>query len=187
VFGHRRAARTANSAPLPPTPDLVVREAEQIVCQAWEQVLLERGGRMESAVQSALANCDTARRLVAEAQRGGHADEISAADANLREALDVARRSSLAAERIRDTVRVELYLLARALEQRRCAALADQAGGAGPGAGADPDASMGTSAREPRSAEAPGRRARGPARLVRRLIRACTTGRRRREQRRSHV
>jgi uncharacterized membrane protein YccC len=131
LFGYRRTGRTRNGTALPPpTPDRAaresIREAEQIVCQVWESVLLERGGRMESAVLAAHTNCHTAYGLLAEAQRGGDPGEMSAASANLHEALDVARRSVLAAERVRETLSAELDLLTRASEQRRRPDFADQ-------------------------------------------------------------
>ncbi len=48
MFGYRWAARWANGlAPRSSKPDLVVCEAEQIVCEAWESLLQERGCRME--------------------------------------------------------------------------------------------------------------------------------------------
>jgi hypothetical protein len=123
MFGYRRAARAANRAALPSSmPDRVVWEAEEIVCQAWESVLLERGARMESAVQAALARCHTAYQLLREATADGDLDAISAAGACLDATLDLARRSSLAAELIRDTLQTELDLLTRTIEQHAGAA-----------------------------------------------------------------
>jgi hypothetical protein len=183
MFGYRRPARLSDGTALPsPMPDLVVCEAEQIVCQAWESVLMDRGGRMESMVQAARANCHTASRLMGEAQRGGDPDELSTAGANLREALDVTHRSALAAQRVRDALSAELDLLTRALEQRWHAGLADQTGLAGPVASAGPGEPLCALARDPRFRTAPHRRAQDPARLLRlfgRLIRACARGRRR--------
>jgi len=178
MFGYRRTARWANGlTPRSSKPALVVCEAEQIVCQEWESLLRDRGCRMETAVQTALANGRTAYRLADEAQHGGDPDEIRAATANLREALEVARRSVLAAQRVREALRAELDLLARSSGQRRCAAHADQSGLAE--AGADEGEPPRAPAREVRFRAVTRDRARGAARLLRRLIRACATGWRR--------
>jgi predicted nucleic acid-binding Zn ribbon protein len=178
MFRYRRAGRAPYGVePPPPAPDYVVcdavREAEEIVSRAWESELLGRGERMESVVQAALENCHSAYRQVAAAQRGGDAGTISAARTNLHEALDVARRSSAAAQRVRDALRVELNLLTHTRAERERAALANKLAQVEPGATAQPGEPTGAPAREPRIVAMASRLVKGPARLIRRLIRSA--------------
>src|SRR6202044_789900 len=46
-----------------------VLEAENIVCGAWEQLLLKRRDHMESALEAAFVHCDTAYQYLAAAGR----------------------------------------------------------------------------------------------------------------------
>jgi hypothetical protein len=182
MFRYRRAGRAPYGAEPPPlAPDYVVcdavREAEEIVSRAWEAELLARGERMESVVQAALENCHSAYQQVAAAQRGGDPGTISAARTNLHEALDVARRSSAAAQRIRDALRVELNLLTRTRAEQARAALTDQLDRVGPGATAQPAEPTGAPARAPRIVAVASRLVRRPARLIRRLIKRRSSNR----------
>ena len=163
MFRYGRPGRTAHGVVVAPGHMAcdAVCDAEGIVRRAWEAVLLDRAQRMESAVQAARDNYEAADRLATEAQRGGDPEEISAAYANLREAVEAARRTSSAALRIRPRLLAELDLLARAAKDRARSALTDQ-----------PVEPATVPAPAPRSAP-PSRLRRGPARWIRRLLRAC--------------
>ena len=185
MFRYRRTGRVPYGVESPlPAPEYVVcdavREAEEIVSRAWEKELLNRGDRMDSVVQAALETCQSAYQQVAAARRGGDPGAISAARANLREALDVARRSSAAAQRIREALSTELNLLNRTRQERARAALADAFGQLGAEAAAQAGEREPTSAppREHRAVATASRLVRVPVRLIWRLLSACSPGRR---------
>jgi len=173
MFRYGRTARTTRGVMLAPdhTACDAVCDAEGIVRRAWEAVLLDQAERMESAVQAARDNYQAADRLATEAQRGGDPGEMSAAYANLREAVEVARKSLSAALRVRPRLSAELDLLTRTAEDHARAALTDQP--------ASVAARMTTQPAEPAALPAPAPRSappsclrRGPARWIRRLLRA---------------
>lgn len=180
MFRYGRPGRPAREAPtlLPAAhPDCdTVCEAEQIVRRAWEAILLDRSHRMESAIQTALANRDSAERLMILARFDGDPSQISAAGTHLREATELARRNTSAAEHIRRWVRSELDLLARAQVQQARAAPAGQEDRRGAQTAARPGTPADVHARFPRIAAA--RRLRGLARWTGRLVRARTGARR---------
>lgn len=180
MFRYSRPGRPARGAPTPfpaAHPDCdTVCEAEQTVRRAWEAILLDRSHRMESAIQTALANRDSAERLMIMARFNGDPSQISAAGTNLREATELARRNTSAAEHIRRWVRSELDLLVRAQMQQARAAPASQEDRRGPQTAARPGTPADVYARFPRIAAA--RRLRGLARWTRRLVRARIAARR---------
>ena len=185
MFRYGRAGRVARDATLhSPAPDHVVCDAvcdaEQIVRRAWEATLLDRARRMESAVQAALANRDTADLLMTMARCNGDPGEIDTARANLHEATDLARRSSAAAQRIRHALLPELDLLARTHEQHACTAAADYADRPGLEPTAQPREPAAVPAWVRRFAAPRPRLLRGPAWWIGRLVRACATARRQR-------
>jgi len=177
MFRYRRADRAAGGAVLPATTPShaacdAVCTAEQIVRHAWESVLTDRAERMESAVQSARTNCHAAYQRMTEAHRGDDIDEISTARASLREAIVMARKSSTAAKRIRQTLLAELNLLTRTAEEHTRAALVGQAARIVPEATVQPDRPAGTAPSEPRFAVAVAPRPlRGLVRFIRSLLR----------------
>jgi hypothetical protein len=93
-----------------------VLEAEKVVRGAWEQVLLERRDLMESALEAAFVRCDTAYQHLAAAQRAGNPKTIGNAHTALEQALDVARKSSIAGNRVRQAGLAELSWLAREID-----------------------------------------------------------------------
>jgi len=130
VFGYRRAGRAAPGTAFPP-PAVdhacdAVCEAENVVRRGWESVLLGCREQMESAVQAALADCSTAYRLVAQAQRGGDPGEIITARIHLHETVEAARGSLTASQSIRHA------LLARMAEEHDSTAHAHQPAWVGP-------------------------------------------------------
>ena len=169
-----RPAREATTLPLAATHlecDPVC-DAEQTVRRAWEAILLERSHRMESAIQAALANRDSAERLMTMARCNGDPSQVSAARTNLREATDLARRNTSAAEYIRRWVQSELDLLAGAQVQHARTAPAGQADRRGPVTAAQPGTPADVRVSVPRIAAA--RRLRDLARWTGRLVRART-------------
>jgi hypothetical protein len=91
--------------------DQGVREAEGSVTHAWEELLLKRRTHMESALSAAIECCDTAYLHPAAAQRKGDPTTISTAHAILEKALELARRSSIACDRIQRAGYAELTWL----------------------------------------------------------------------------
>ena len=181
MFRYGRPRRPAREATTPPFAAVhldcdMVCDAEQTVRRAWEAILLERSHRMESAIQAALANRDSAERLMTMARCNGDPSQVSAARTNLREATDLARRNTSAAEHIRRWVRSELDLLASAQVQHARTAPAGQADRRGPETAAQPGTPADVHASVPRIAAA--RRLRGLARWTGRLVRARTAARR---------
>lgn len=181
MFRYGRPGRTARGVAVTPghTACDAVCDAEGIVRRAWEAVLLDRARRMESAVQTARANHQAARRLAAEAQRGGDLGEMSAAYANLREAVEAARKTSSAALRIRPKLHAELDLLTRAATEHAHEPLAHRAAAAAVWMTAQA-ASAATVPATPLPGSAPPSLVhRDPVRWIRRLLRTRTTARRR--------
>ena len=109
-----------------------VLEAENIVCGAWEQLLLERRDHMESALEAAFVCCDTAYQYLAAAQRAGNPKTISSAHTALEQALELARKSSIACNRVRQASLKELNFLAREIGEYSVAADATQPAPASP-------------------------------------------------------
>jgi hypothetical protein len=72
-----------------------VLEAENIVCGAWEQILLERRDHMESALEAAFVCCDTAYQYLA-----APIDSVSA--------VDDGGQLGLSKDQVRDLPPVEL-------------------------------------------------------------------------------
>jgi len=99
-----------------------VLEAENIVCGAWEQLLLERRDHMESALEAAFVCCDTAYQYLAAAQRAGNPKTISSAHTALEHALELARKSSIACNRVRQASLKELNFLAPEIDEYAAAA-----------------------------------------------------------------
>ena len=118
---------TASSGAIDPG----VLEAENIVCGAWEQMLLERRKHMESALEAAFVCCDTAYQYLAAAQRAGNPKTISNAHTALEQALELARKSSIACNRVRQASLKELNLPAREIDENAVAADATQPAPAG--------------------------------------------------------
>ena len=178
MFRYGRPGRTARGVAVAPDHMAcnAVCDAEGIVRRAWEAVLLDRAERMECAVQAARDSYHAADQLATEAQRGGDPGEISAAYANLREAVEVARKSLSAALRIRPRLRAELDLIARTAEDHARGALTDQPVPVAVRMTARPAEPATLPAPAPRSAP-PSCPRRGPARWLRRLLRACAVTR----------
>jgi hypothetical protein len=97
--------------------DSGVLEAEKIVSGAWEQVLLERRDHMESALEAAFVCCDSAYQYLAAAQRAGNPKTISSAHAALEQALELARKSSIACNQVRQEGLRELNRPAREIDE----------------------------------------------------------------------
>ncbi len=173
MFRYGRPGRTARGVAVAPDHMAcdAVCDAESIVRCAWEAVLLDRAEWMECAVQAARDNYQAADRLATEAQRGGDPEEISAAYANLREAVEVARKSLSAALRIRPRLSAELDLLAHTAEDHARGALTGQPVPVTVRMTAQPAELAALPAPAPRSAP-PSCLRRGPTRWIRRLLRA---------------
>jgi hypothetical protein len=99
--------------------------------RAWEELLLEHRDQMESTQQAAFVRCDSAYLRLSAAQRGGDPQQIAVAHAMLQQALEVARKRSIADDRIRRALLVELGLLTRPERESTVPALADQTGQGG--------------------------------------------------------
>jgi hypothetical protein len=113
MFRGQPGDRAENGATPPPgATDPGVVEAEGIVCGAWEQIVLERRHHMESALEAAFVCCDTAYQYLAAAQRAGDPKAVDSAHATLEKALDLARKSSIACNRIRQASISELSSMA---------------------------------------------------------------------------
>jgi hypothetical protein len=93
--------------------DQGVLEAEQILCGAWEQVLLERREHMQGSLDAALECCATAYRQLVAAQRTGDPKAISSAHNTLERALDLARESSIACGQVWRASHGELRRISR--------------------------------------------------------------------------
>jgi hypothetical protein len=116
-------ARRAQSTNTPPvTTDQSVRDAEEIVRRAWGLELLRQRDHLQFALRAAEHDCDIAHAILAAAQRNGDAHGIAAAHETLEQALEAARRSAVACERIRQALRAELELLANAGNTRMATA-----------------------------------------------------------------
>jgi hypothetical protein len=109
---------TPGATPPPITGDQAVGVAEAIVCRAWARELLRQRDHMEFALRAASEDCDAAYAALAAAQRDGDPRKISVAHAALEQAVDATRKSALACERVRQTLRSELDLLTRASKER---------------------------------------------------------------------
>jgi hypothetical protein len=108
-------------APPSDATDQGVLEAERLVYDAWEEVLLERRDQMESALEAAFVCCDTAYQYLAAAQRSGDPKAIANAHNTLERALELARKSSIACNRVRQASLGELRRLSREVEERPAA------------------------------------------------------------------
>ena len=174
MFRYGRTARTTRGVMLAPdhTACDAVCDAEGIVRRAWEAVLLDQAERMESAVQAARDNYQAADRLATEAQRGGDPGEMSAAYANLREAVEVARKSLSAALRVRPRLSAELDLLTRTAEDHARGALTDPPAPVAVRMTAQPAEAAALPATPAAGSAPPSCLRRGPARWIRRLLRA---------------
>jgi hypothetical protein len=113
---HRPDERADDGASSSRLTDHGVLEAEKVVRGAWEQVLLERRDHMEAALEAAFVRCDTAYQHLAAAQRAGNPKAIGNAHAALEKALDEARTSSIAGNRVRQADLAELSWLAREID-----------------------------------------------------------------------
>jgi len=178
MFRYGRPGRITTGVAVTPdhTACDAVCDAEGIVRRAWEAVLLDRARLLESAVQAARDDYQAADRLAIEALRGGDPGETSAAYTNLREAVEVARRTSSAALRVRPTLLAELDLLARTAKDHARSALTDQPAPVAVRTTAHPAEPAAPRTPAPRSAP-PSRLRRGPARWIRRLLRVCAVTR----------
>jgi hypothetical protein len=115
MFRGWRTARRAHSAHAPlGASDRSVRDAEEIVRQAWRLELLRQRDRMQFALRAADHDVDTAHEVLAAVQRDGDPYAIAAAHDALQQALETARRSAAACERTSQALRTELDLLAGA-------------------------------------------------------------------------
>jgi len=86
-----RAAAATHPAPDPAPGDQVLATAQDIVADAWVQVLIEHRDLRRAEAQAADARCDTARRTLAAALLERRPGQIAAAHAGLEEVLSTAR------------------------------------------------------------------------------------------------
>ena len=133
----RKAARrsTPRESDRSPSPsdlaDHAVAAAEEIVCDAWVQMLLEHRDRAQLAMEAASMRCDDARRTLAAALHERAPARIASAHADLEEALTTARLTSHACEQAREGLALQLDLLAwKAIERRVDACVARRTGSA---------------------------------------------------------
>jgi hypothetical protein len=128
MFRGRRGSRTADgmAALSVVAAGQIVWDAEGTVRQAWAHELLRQQSHLEFARSAASQDRDTALECLAAAQRDGEPRKISAAHAVVEQALEAVRQSSLACDRIRRSLRVELDLQARAAKERAVASLVRQ-------------------------------------------------------------
>jgi hypothetical protein len=131
-----------------------VLEAENIVCRAWEQQLLERRDHMESALEAAFVCCDTAYQHLAAAQRAGNPKTIISAHAALEKALELARKSSIACNQVRQASLAELAWLAGRIDAYTVAEGATQSDQRGP-VNDTPGPSLGTPKQSPQAQQSP--------------------------------
>jgi len=120
--GRRAKVARGRGSPLV-APEQVVRTAEAIVGRAWGQELLRRREQMDRAVVDAFATAEQAWRDLADAQRGGDAPTITAAQADLERALETASTSVIERDRGIHALAAHLEALRRATEERLQAAL----------------------------------------------------------------
>lgn len=120
AVGRRLASRVTDPRPPPQDPsDHAVHDAEQIVCDAWVQVLVEHRDRAQAAMQAASVHCDAARRRLSETLVARAPGGIAAAHADLENALAAERRASRSYEQSHEGLVLELDLLAwRAIERK---------------------------------------------------------------------
>jgi hypothetical protein len=128
MLGRRRTGRAAagDTAPQPFADEQAVRRAEEVVRRAWARELLRQRDHLEFAMRVAYEDSNAAYEALASAQRDGDPRRIGVAHAALEGALDAARKSSIACERLRRTLRAELDLLMRATRERALWTLAHQ-------------------------------------------------------------
>jgi len=113
-------------APPSDATDRGVLEAERLVCDVWEEVLLQRRDQMEAALEAAFVCCDTAYQHLAAAQRAGDPKAIASAHGTLERSLELARKSSIACNRVRQASLGELRRLRREVDERAAATGAAQ-------------------------------------------------------------
>jgi hypothetical protein len=119
--GSHRDRETARRT-TPPTPattsspsdlaDHAVAAAEEVVCDAWVQMLVECRDQAEATMKAASVRCDDARRTLATALVERAPAGIASAHADLEQALATARSTSRACEQARAGIALELDLLA---------------------------------------------------------------------------
>ncbi|GAA2051966.1 hypothetical protein GCM10009839_69000 [Catenulispora yoronensis] len=113
AVGRRLASRVTDPRPPPPDPaDHAVHDAEQIVGDAWIQVLVTHRDQTNAALVAATARCDGTRRQLAQtlAERAPH--PIAAAHTALEEALAAQRTAARSYEQAHEGLVLELDLLA---------------------------------------------------------------------------
>lgn len=120
-YGSNRDRETARrttppgpgTTPLPSDPaGHAIAAAEEVVCAAWVQVLIECRDRAEAAAKAASVRCDDARRTLATALVERAPAAIASAHAGLEQALATARSTSRACDRANAGIALELDLLA---------------------------------------------------------------------------
>ncbi|WP_370378874.1 hypothetical protein [Catenulispora sp. GAS73] len=96
-----------------------MRDAEQIVCDAWVQALVTHRDQAHAAMFEAAAHCDEVRRSLARALVERKPDSIATAHAALEEALAAGRRAARSFQQAQEGLALELDLVIWRNIQRR--------------------------------------------------------------------
>jgi hypothetical protein len=116
----RLASCGTDPGPLPANPaEHAVHDAEQIVCDAWVQVLVAHRDQAHAALLWASVRCDDARRRLARTLTQRAPNPIATAQLALEEALTAGRQAARSYERAQEGLVLELDLLAWRNIQRR--------------------------------------------------------------------
>ncbi|MBS2536166.1 hypothetical protein KGQ20_25715 [Catenulispora sp. NF23] len=120
AVGRGLAAGGTDPGPLPPDPaDQAVDEAEQIVCDAWVQLLVADRDQAHAAMLAAAAHCEAARSSLARILVGRAPNPIAVAHAALEEALAAGRQAARSYQQAQEGLMLELDLIAWRNIQRR--------------------------------------------------------------------
>jgi len=96
-----------------------VREAEQVVCDAWIQALAAHRDQAHATMLTAAARCDDARRSLARALAERAPNPIATAQAAMEEALAAGRQAARSYEQAQGGLARELDLLLWRNSERR--------------------------------------------------------------------
>jgi len=120
AVGRRLASNATDPSRPPPDPaEQVVRDAEQIMCDAWIQALVAHRDQAHAAMLEAAADCDDARRSLARTLVERVPESIATAHAALEEALAAGRRAVRDFQQAQEALARELDLLIWRNIQRR--------------------------------------------------------------------
>lgn len=117
---HHPASRVTDPRQPPPDfADQAVHDAEQILCDAWIQVLVAHRDQAHATMLAAAAHCDDARRSLARTLAERAPNPIATAHAALEEALDAGRHATRSYQQAQEGLMLEVDLLFWRNVQRR--------------------------------------------------------------------